>query len=265
MYAYRNAVRIGADQMETDSWLTADGVLVLIHDQTLDRTTNCTGDVTSYTFRSLEKCDAGWWWTPGQSTTTPVTSAPHPLRGLGIKVPAAKELFDFIRSLGPQDRHTINIEIKDPNFIKPTQALVALIEGSGLKSRTIVQSFYPPALDYVKRLDRTIATALLTEGTTSPYLAWSLADDHQWISPSNGDLDLNRQMVAAAHAAGKQVIPWTPDTRAELTGMGQLGVDGLITNYPACLLQLEGRPHPAQLLPAASVARHARPVSLCGG
>jgi glycerophosphoryl diester phosphodiesterase len=187
MYAYRNAVRIGADQMETDSWLTADGVLVLIHDQTLDRTTNCTGDVTSYTFKKLEKCDAGWWWTPGQSTTTPVMNAPHPLRGLGIKVPAAKELFDFIRSLGARDRHTINIEIKDPDFLKPTQALVALIESSGLKSRTIVQSFYPPALDYVKRLDSTISTALLTEGTTSPYFAWSLADDHQWISPSNGE------------------------------------------------------------------------------
>jgi glycerophosphoryl diester phosphodiesterase len=71
-------------------------------------------------------------------------------------------------------------------------------------------------------------------------------------------------MVDAAHAAGKKVIPWTPDSRADLLAMGQLGVDGLITNYPGCLLALEGRPHPAQLLPAASVARHARPVSLCG-
>src|SRR5438067_65273 len=61
MYAYRNAVRIGADQMETDSWLTSDGVLVLIHDQTLDRTTNCTGNVTDITFAQLQKCDAGWW------------------------------------------------------------------------------------------------------------------------------------------------------------------------------------------------------------
>jgi glycerophosphoryl diester phosphodiesterase len=265
MYAYRNAVRIGADQMETDSWLTADGVLVLIHDQTLDRTTNCTGDVTSHTFARLEQCDAGWWWTSGQSTTTPVADAPHPLRGLGIKVPAAKELFDFIKSLGPDDAHTINIEIKDPNFVEPARALVGVIQASGLRSRTIVQSFYPPALDYVKQLDPTIATALLTEGATTPYLAWSLPDGHEWISPSNGDVDLNSTTVAAAHAAGKKIIPWTPDTKSDLVAMGALGVDALITNYPACLLGLEGRPFPDQLLPAASVERHAGAVSTCGG
>src|SRR3954447_19814156 len=114
MYAYRNAVRIGADQMETDSWLTKDGVLVLIHDQSLDRTTSCTGNVTDKTFAQVERCDAGWWWTPGQSTTTPDPKASHPLRGIGIKVPAARHLFDFISSLGPDDKHTINIEIKDP-------------------------------------------------------------------------------------------------------------------------------------------------------
>ena len=275
MYAYRNAVRIGADQMETDSWLTSDGVLVLIHDQTLNRTTNCTGNVTDITFAQLQQqCNAGWWWTPGQSTTSADAGKPHPLRNLPadetVRVPAAKELFDFIGGLGADDKHTINIEIKDADFKAPTEALVQLINDEdkkfpGLKARTIVQSFYPPALDYVKVLDPTIQTALLTEGTTSPYLAWSLPDHHEWISPSNGDVDLNAQTVAAAHNAGKKVIPWTPDSRDDLTAMGQLGVDGLITNYPACLLQLEGRPFPAQLLPTPSIRAGAGPVSLCAG
>jgi glycerophosphoryl diester phosphodiesterase len=264
MYAYRNAVRIGADQMETDSWLTADGVLVLIHDSTLNRTTNCTGKVADYTFARLQKCNAGWWWTPGQDTTAPDAKAPHPLRGLGIRVPAARELFDYIRGLGPSDKHTINIEIKDPRFVKPARALVALIERSGLKNRTIVQSFYPPALDYVKTLDRTISTALLTEGASSPYLAYSVPDHHQWISPANTDRDLNTRTVAVAHALGKRVIPWTPDSRAALVTTGRKGVDGLITNYPGCLLELEGRSHPAQLLPTASVAAGSGPVSTCG-
>jgi glycerophosphoryl diester phosphodiesterase len=117
----------------------------------------------------------------------------------------------------------------------------------------------------VKQLDPTVDTALLTAGTTAPYLAWSIPDNHQWISPSNSDVDLNATTVAAAHDVGKKVIPWTPDTQSDLIAMGQLGVDGLITNYPACLLALEGRPFPKQLLPAASVKRHAGPVSLCGG
>lgn len=265
MYAYRNAVRLGADQLETDSWLTSDGVLVLIHDQTLDRTTSCTGNVTDITFAALQDCDAGWWWTPGQGTTSAKPALPHPLRGLGITVPAAQELFDYVKSLGPDDTHTINIEIKDADFVAPTQALVTLIDKSGLKDRTIVQSFFPPALDYVKSLDPSIATALLTAGTTTPYVAWSVPDNHQWISPSNGDVDLNDQTVAAAHSAGKKVIPWTPDSREDLTATGQLGIDGLITNYPACLLALEGRPYPAQLLPDRSIEAGAGPVALCGG
>lgn len=180
----------------------------------------------------MQQCNAGWWWSPGQSTTSANANVPHPLRNLPadetVRVPAAKELFDFIGGLGADDKHTINIEIKDADFKAPTEALVQLINDEdkkfpGLKARTIVQSFYPPALDYVKTLDPTIATALLTEGTTTPYLAWSLPDHHEWISPSNGDVDLNAQTVAAAHNAGKKVIPWTPDSRTDLTAMGQLG------------------------------------------
>lgn len=263
MYAYRNAVRIGADQLETDTTLTADGVLVLIHDPTLDRTTNCTGTVSSYSFARLEKCDAGWWWTPGQSTTSPDESAPHPLRGLGIRVPAAQELFDYVNSLGPKDTHTINIEIKDPSYVEPARALVDLIEKSGLKDRTIVQSFYPPALDYVKSLDSDITTALLTEGTTTPYVAYAIANGHEWVSPGNSNPDLTADVVSAAHAAGKKVIPWTPDSRADLVAAGRTGVDGLITNYPGCLLALEGRPHPVNMLPKASRKAGATGVTAC--
>ena len=263
MYAYRNAVRIGADQLETDSTLTADGVLVLIHDPTLDRTTNCTGSVSSYTFAELRECDAGWWWTPGQSTTSPDDAAPHPLRGLGVRVPAAQELFDYVNSLGPKDRHTINIEIKDPAFVEPAKALVAIIEASGLKDRTIVQSFYPPALDYVKSLDSSITTALLTEGTTTPYIAYAAAAGHDWVSPGSTNPDLTAQTVSAAHAAGQKVIPWTPDSRDDLAAAGRTGVDGLITNYPACLLALEGKQYPKNVLPKASIRAGADGVPVC--
>ena len=265
MFAYRNAVRLGADQLETDSTLTSDGVLVLIHDPTLDRTTNCSGSVSAHTYAELRMCDAGWWWTPGQSTTSPVDDAPHPLRGLGIRVPAARELFDYVKQLGPDDHHTINIEIKDPDFVPSAQALVELIDASGLKRRTIVQSFYPPALDYVKSLDASITTALLTEGTTSPYLAYSVAGQHEWVSPGFSDVDLSASTVRAAHAAGKQVIPWTADSAADLTATGRMGVDGLITNYPACLLGLEGRRHPKQVLPKRAVAAGADGVPTCSG
>jgi glycerophosphoryl diester phosphodiesterase len=87
MTAYRNAARIGVDDFETDSYLSSDGVLVLIHDATLDRTTNCSGSVTAKTLAELRQCDAGYWYSPGQSITKRDESLPHPLRGKGVVIP----------------------------------------------------------------------------------------------------------------------------------------------------------------------------------
>lgn len=263
MYAYRNALRLGVDELETDAALSADGIPVLIHDSTLQRTTNCSGQVNSKTFAELRACNAGWWWTPGQGTTSPDASKPHPLRKLGIHIPAAEELFTVVRKLGPADRHTINIEIKDVNFIPLARALVPIIQRSGVKERTIVQSFYPPALDFVKLLDSSITTSLLTEGATTPYLAYSLAGRHDWVSPSSSDVDLSASVVSLAHAAGKKVIPWTLDSKAAQLSTGQMGVDAIITNYPACLLALEGRALPKSLLPAESIKAGSGPVKAC--
>lgn len=269
--AFRNAVRLGVDQLETDTQLTSDGKLVLIHDSTLDRTTSCTGNVQDKTLAQVRGCDAGFWWTPGQGVTVDDPALPHPLRGRGIQVPEAHEIFGLVTSLGPADRTTISIEIKDipgeANFdatgTRTAAQLVPLIQGSGLKARTIVQSFYPPALTVVKRMDPTLRTQLLTVGAATPYLAQAVADGDDIVAPDSTQPDVTTTFVTAAHTAGRQVIPYTPDTAAELTRVGRLGVDGEITNFPACLLDLEGRPHPAQLLPADSVAAGSGPVPTC--
>src|SRR6185436_17177996 len=94
--AYKNAARLGVDDFETDTTLTSDGVLVLIHDGTVDRTTNCTGNVADYTLADLQKCDAGYWYTPGQGTTsgTHDETQPHPYRGKGVVIPTAQEVVD---------------------------------------------------------------------------------------------------------------------------------------------------------------------------
>src|SRR5260221_2995237 len=65
MIALRNAVRLGADVIEADANMTADNVIVLIHDGTLDRTTDCTGNVKDQTFAQIKDCDAAYWWVPG--------------------------------------------------------------------------------------------------------------------------------------------------------------------------------------------------------
>ncbi len=254
MAAFRNAVALGVDQLEADVQLTADGRLVVLHDDTLDRTTDCTGTAISATFAQIQRCDAGFWWSPGPSLTVRTTQAPHPLRGTGVRVPAVEELLALGRS---SPRQSLSIEVKnipgeanfDPTGVRVATALVAAVDASGIdKERVLVQSFFPTSLEAVKRLDPTLRTQFLTSSgtgqTAAQNLSYATARGIDVVAPDDAAPDLNPALVQAARAAGRAVFLYTPDRRAALQrGLG-LGVDGLITDRPACLLALLGRPVP---------------------
>src|SRR5688500_5538551 len=127
MVAFENAVRLGVDELEADTQLTADGDLVLLHDDTLDRTTDCTGPVLETTTAELATCDAAHWWSPGPSVTVRDVDTEHPLRGTGIGVPLVSELLDYAVSLG-DEAPTLSLELKnipgETNF-DPTGTVVA--------------------------------------------------------------------------------------------------------------------------------------------
>ena len=251
MVAFENAVRLGADDLEADMLLTSDGVPVLIHDSTLDRTTNCTGSVTSFTYGELLACDAAYWFSPGQSTTSPDPARLHPLRGQGVVIPTVQELLDFAASLSGPNAPTVTIEIKDVlGSWAAAEALVDLIHESGIQERIIVQSFNPFALDRVQSLDSSISTLLLTSTSASLGLFYARLRGYDYLAPSHNLSDLNGSLVRRAQQAGKQVVPWTVDRQQDLAEVSALGVDGIITNYPGCLLQLEGRLYTTQLGPA---------------
>ena len=248
MTSYRNGARIGIDDFETDSYLSADGVLVLIHDATLDRTTNCSGKVTVMTLAQLRQCDAGYWYSPGQSTTSPDDSLPHPLRGKGVVIPTAQELFDFAGSLGRYGP-SVTIEIKESGQggDDTAAALVDLIHNSGIQDRIVVQSFNRGPLEQLHKLDPAIKTLFLSNLAT-PGLLITEADGFDFTSVSSSAPDQTQGYVDSAHNAGKKVVPWTPDSVSDLNKFIGYGVDGIITNYPACLMQLLGRPIPARVL-----------------
>jgi glycerophosphoryl diester phosphodiesterase len=281
MAAFRNAVRLGVDQVEADAQLTADGVLVLIHDDTLDRTTDCSGTVIGKTYAEISTCDAAFWFSPGQPTTAPNADVPHPLRGAGVRVPTGEELFAYLAALGDAAPE-LSIEIKDipnesnfdPAGTQVAAVLVPLIQKHGLQSRTIVQAFWPMPLEEVKRLDPSIRTQFLTTTDTGQTawanLAWAAARDHDILAPNFDAPDFDATFVEAAHAAGKLVIPYTADARADIEAVTAMNVDGIITNFPACMLELQGRlataritlPGPAENTPACPVET---PPPVAGG
>jgi glycerophosphoryl diester phosphodiesterase len=253
--AFENAVRLRVDQLEADSQLTADGVLVLIHDDTLDRTTDCSGTVSSKSFAELQACDAAYWFSPGQPTTVPNNDLTHPLRGQNIRIPAAEALLAYLQRLGDAAPE-LSIEIKnipgesnfDPTGMAVAQVLVPLIREYGLQHKTLVQSFWPASIDAVKQLAPEIRTQFLTTSSTGQTAAQNFtyvaARQHDVMAPNFDAPDFKAPLVQAAQAAGKQVIPYTPDRESDLRTVAALGVDGIITNFPGCLLRQQGRPLP---------------------
>lgn len=265
MLAFRNAVRLGVDELETDVQLTRDGQLVLLHDDTLDRTTNCTGALADHSWAEVARCDAGYWWSPGPSQTVRAAHAPHPLRGTGVRLPRLADLLGYVRGLGSRAPR-LSIEIKDipgeanfdPVGTTVATALVTALQRSGVPhDRLLVQSFFPTPLETVQRLDPRLRTQFLTSSPTGQPalagLAYVTARGHDVMAPDSTAPDLTAQVVAAAHTAGRQVFTYTPDTERALRAARVLGVDGLITNRPACLLRLLGRPVPARLGPVGGV------------
>jgi len=276
MLAFANAVRLGVDQIETDARLTADGVLVLVHDDTLDRTTDCSGPVSQKGFAAIASCDAAHWFTPGR-TTVPDAAAEHPLRGQGVRIATARELFAYLQSLGGQ-APDVSIEIKnipgqsnfDPTGLVVAPRLVALIREFGLRHKAIVQSFWPASLGVVKALDPAIRTQFLTDHRfgQSAYvnLGFIGAYGHDIAAPNFDQPDFTGDFVAAAHRLGKQVIPYTVDYAGDLEYVAALGVDGVITNYPGCLLALQGRLHGVRVTPPALAGYRVAPCpDLAGG
>lgn len=269
MLAFANAVRLGVDQIETDARLTADGVLVLVHDDTLNRNTDCSGTVTQKVFAEIASCDAAYWFTPGR-TTVADAAAEHPLRGQGVRIATARELFAYVQSLGDR-APDVSIEIKnipgqsnfDPTGLVVAPRLVALIGEFGLQRKTIVQSFWPASLGVVKALAPVIRTQFLSDSrygqTAYVNLGFIGAYGHDIGAPNFDQPGFTREYVAAAHAAGKQVIPYTVDYPGDLEYVAALGVDGVITNYPGCLLGLQARLNGVRVTPAAVAGYRVEP------
>ncbi len=271
MMAMRNGIRLGADELEADLNITSDGHLVLVHDGSLDRTTNCTGNVHEHTLAQVRRCDAAYWWVPGKGTLVPGAGAVverdasdvYPLRGRGVRIPTAHEFFSYVRALGRRAPQ-VTVEIKnipydtnfDPVGQRMADVLVPLLKNMRMTRRTIVESFWPTSIERVKELDPSVRTLFLTLGSATvnrAYVATSATD------VSSSDIlapDFGQAYVDAVHALGRQVVPWLVESRADWDEISSLGVDGVLTSTPACILLAMGRKVPRPYVtPEAGLSR----------
>ena len=223
--AYRNAARHGF-VLEVDAKLTEDGVPVAIHDATLDRTTNCSGEMRSFTVAELKSCRTDVLGSPGSPLRT--RDARHT-----DAIATIAEVLDLAKRTGA----VVNLEIKnvptDPDY-DPTSAyanrVMDVVVASGLpRSQLLIQSFIPANLDVAKRRLPRVPTSLLTFPAGEAEIAVARDNGYTWLSPQ---WPFTAAFVRAAHRAHKLVAPYTINQRADARAAGRADVDALITDDP---------------------------------
>ncbi len=219
--SFQKAREVGADGVELDAMLCADGEVVVMHDYDVGRTTNGQGRVRDLTLAQLQALDAGSWFGP---------------QFAGERVPTLRELCAW----AGQDMR-LNIELKsvDIRYCALEQKAIAIVHEYGLEQRVIFSSFNPFSLRRVRQVDPTLHTGLLYASDLPIYLR------RAWLRPlaRPNALHPHYQMVTDAYLLwarkkGYQVDVWTPDEVLDLQRLIAQKVDMIITNRPDALAMI---------------------------
>lgn len=230
------------DVLEFDIKLSKDGVPVVIHDPTLDRTTTCTGRVVDKTAKQLSKCYAKVLGVPENGVLS-VRKVADP----SVPVPTLKQVLDLAARTGA----TISPEIKnyptdsdyDGSGGFARAASNALAAGPVPQEKMILQSFTTENLDVARAaLPRAQMSLLALTSGNENAIPTAVANGYEWVSPQ---YPIDSVYVTAAHAAGRRVTPYTLDTADQIASASASGVDALITNDPTLARKILRQPDPA--------------------
>jgi glycerophosphoryl diester phosphodiesterase len=216
--AFDLALRYGADGIELDVQLSADGVPVVIHDEALDRTTDGHGPVSAWRWTELRGLDAGSWFDRQFARQ---------------RIPSLEDVF---ATFGQRLLYHIELKtssIRDQGLEK---AVIAIIERHNLGDQTLLASFNPWALRRARRLQPQIALGLLVSPNQPFYMRWTRFGGllrYAARHPKHTLVDASYLDWAARY--GYRVSVWTVDEPDEMTRLAALGVDAIISNRPDVL------------------------------
>jgi glycerophosphoryl diester phosphodiesterase len=223
MASFRLAHELGVEAVELDVHLSADGVLVVHHDETLDRTTDGTGELAALTLAQLQQLDAGRWFSPEFG---------------GERIPTLEEVLLWARGVSLP----VVVEFKrNPNVRAIVEAAVTLVDRLGAAEDVAFISFDHFVVLGLKQARPGWCTGVLY--AARPVDAVHLATSAQADGLLPNFAFVERDMVDAAHAAGKWVGCWAPNTERELGYALMQGVDMIGTNFPDRLHALVRRHH----------------------
>ena len=210
--AFKKALEIGVDAVELDLHGTADGEIVVIHDATLDRTTDRHGHINETTLETIQSADAGGWF-DAEFAGEPVPTLTEALACIGKETIAV-------------------LEIKDPLI---GEAVVAKIHETETLGATVVISFHTAVLQTIRALEPRIATGWLIEGSNKHVSPIELCQ--QLAELGSSLLNVNYELITAEFAyeirrRGIALWCWTVDDIVRMREMQTFGVQGITSNYP---------------------------------
>jgi glycerophosphoryl diester phosphodiesterase len=233
LYAFEHARDLGVDVLEMDVQVTADGVLVVLHDSTLNRTTDGSGPVNKLNLAELKKLDAAFRFSPDGGRS-------FPLRGRGINVPTLQEVFKAL----PGMRFNIEPKQARPSLVKP---LCRMIRESGLQRKVMIGSFSAEVMADFRAECPEVATsaspvevgALLKMSTAGADQQVAIVAKALQVPEAIGGRPVvTRELIEAAHARKLEVHAWTINDEESMKRLIELGVDGIMTDYPDRLIRL---------------------------
>ncbi|MFZ5633427.1 MAG: glycerophosphodiester phosphodiesterase [Bacillota bacterium] len=229
-YQYRS------DMLEMDVWESKDGHLVVIHDETVDRTTNGTGKVRELTLEQLKRLDAGYRFTPDEGKT-------YPWRGRGITVPTLEEVFEQL----PGAFFNIEIQQCRPSLEKK---LYGLITKYGLAKRVLVASVYHRVVRRFRSVDRAGVALSASVCQVALFCFLGRLPFGPLYRPRVFSFEIPERygpfhvatprLVNSAKKAGYLVLIWIVNEIEDMKRFLDLGVDGIITDYPDRFRELVG-------------------------
>jgi glycerophosphoryl diester phosphodiesterase len=232
--AFARALEQGAEILETDVHATADGRVVIYHDERVDRTTDGAGAIAELTFDALRRLDAGYDFTTDGGRT-------FPFRGAGIRIATLAEAFEAY----PEARFNIEIKRDDAALV---DGVLRAIADAGREKRTLVTAGEDRAMARLRRrlAETGLAPAVgASAGDVLGFVRAALAGTAPPREPMalqipegfGGRPLVTRELVDFAHAHDVQVHVWTINDPDEMARLLALGVDGIVSDYPARLCE----------------------------
>jgi glycerophosphoryl diester phosphodiesterase len=226
MTAIRQAVDLGADMIELDVRSSRDGVAVIIHNDTVNETTNGKGPVSSFSVAQLKELDAGSW---------------KDERYAGERIPTLMEVLEFAKG-----KVNLSLDLKEEGIIP---AMIGDVQSANMTEDVVICGCCEPQAEKIRRIDENL-TVLLNMDSQLDKLAKRRDKSefiHQYINRACrgklAALNVNfkyatHELIRRAHLRALPVWTWTVDGKADMKRMLEMGVDAMYTNWPERLLGL---------------------------